>query len=199
MLYNYSMAANLKSQQAGGRATAIIARKQACERYYASPNYCKHCGAVIELRPNSKTRDARIKKFCNHICAASHSNKIRLYTKPKKKRVCANCAAEFLNGRADRRFCDPCSEEYKNRLAVRSLAKATHSEIRSHARATLKNTPAICFNCGYDKFVEVCHINPVKSFPETALLKDANHIDNLVKLCPNCHWEFDHGILKLLP
>jgi hypothetical protein len=24
-----------------------------------------------------------------------------------------------------------------------------------------------------------------------------NSLDNLVGLCPNCHWEFDHGLLQL--
>jgi predicted HNH restriction endonuclease len=24
-----------------------------------------------------------------------------------------------------------------------------------------------------------------------------NALDNLVGLCPNCHWEFDHGLLQL--
>jgi hypothetical protein len=23
-----------------------------------------------------------------------------------------------------------------------------------------------------------------------------NSLDNLVGLCPNCHWEFDHGLLQ---
>jgi predicted restriction endonuclease len=24
-----------------------------------------------------------------------------------------------------------------------------------------------------------------------------NSLDNLLGLCPNCHWEFDHGLLRL--
>jgi 5-methylcytosine-specific restriction endonuclease McrA len=55
----------------------------------------------------------------------------------------------------------------------------------------------VCQNCGYDKHVQICHIKPIKNFEETATLSEVNASDNLVVLCPNCHWEFDHGLLKL--
>lgn len=54
-----------------------------------------------------------------------------------------------------------------------------------------------CMNCGYNKHVEICHIKPIASFPKETLLTEINHIDNLISLCPNCHWEFDNGILEL--
>ncbi len=57
--------------------------------------------------------------------------------------------------------------------------------------------PRKCFVCGYDKYIEVCHIIGISTFNENTLITQINSIDNLIALCPNCHWEFDHGLLKL--
>ena len=54
-----------------------------------------------------------------------------------------------------------------------------------------------CIACGYSKHVEVCHIRAVADFSGTALLEEINQDTNLVGLCPNHHWEFDHGLLEL--
>lgn len=53
-----------------------------------------------------------------------------------------------------------------------------------------------CFKCGYDKAVEICHIQSVSSFDGSATIGEVNHPTNLVALCRNHHWEFDHGYLK---
>jgi len=37
----------------------------------------------------------------------------------------------------------------------------------------------------------------VSDFPDAALIAEINDIANLVALCPNHHWEFDHGVLTL--
>lgn len=54
-----------------------------------------------------------------------------------------------------------------------------------------------CAICGYDKHVEIAHIKPVSEFDDNTLISEINSIDNLIALCPNHHWEFDHGILKI--
>ena len=54
-----------------------------------------------------------------------------------------------------------------------------------------------CYICGYNKHVEVCHIKPVSEFNDSITIQEINSLDNLVGLCPNCHWEFDNGMLKL--
>jgi heterodisulfide reductase subunit B len=65
--------------------------------------------------------------------------------------------------------------------------------VRSRARAVFKDHPQICQTCGYDKHVEICHKKAIKDFPHTALVSEINSPDNLLMLCPNCHWEFDHS------
>jgi predicted restriction endonuclease len=59
----------------------------------------------------------------------------------------------------------------------------------------LYNNP--CQNCNYDKHVELAHIKDIADFPVTTLIREVNDPINILVLCPNCHWEFDYGDLKL--
>ena len=59
------------------------------------------------------------------------------------------------------------------------------------------NGPDECAECGYDKHYEICHILPINSFTEDSNISEVNDFDNLVALCPNCHWEFDNGLLNI--
>lgn len=71
--------------------------------------------------------------------------------------------------------------------------------IAKHARIIFNksNKEKKCFNCRYDKHIEVCHIKAVSEFSDESILNEINNIDNLVALCRNCHWEFDNGLLIL--
>ena len=60
------------------------------------------------------------------------------------------------------------------------------------------NKPEKCFICGYKIYTEVCHIKAVADFEEVATLSEINSPDNLIRLCPNHHWEFDHKLIKLV-
>jgi predicted restriction endonuclease len=59
------------------------------------------------------------------------------------------------------------------------------------------NGEKTCKVCGYDKHIQVCHIKSVSSFKDDDLITEINSKNNLVGLCPNHHWEFDHGFLNL--
>jgi hypothetical protein len=71
----------------------------------------------------------------------------------------------------------------------------TYIKIRSRARTKAKQLGIMqkgCVKCGYNKHVEVCHIKPISSFDISTMLSVVNDVSNLIVLCPNCHWEFDH-------
>ena len=72
-------------------------------------------------------------------------------------------------------------------------------EIQKNARATYQRSskPNYCIVCGYDKTYEVAHIKAVSDFDDDVLISEINNINNLIALCPNHHWEFDHGKLDL--
>ena len=78
--------------------------------------------------------------------------------------------------------------------------QSARTAIRKHAADIYftKTTNPQCVVCGYTKHVQVAHRVSVSSFPAETLLTEINHITNLVGLCPNCHWEFDHDLLKLV-
>ena len=84
---------------------------------------------------------------------------------------------------------------FKNRKNWQSARTAIQKDAR---KIFFKNnSKPKCAICEYDKHVEVAHKRPVSDFPDTALISEINSIDNLVGLCPNHHWEYDQGLLKL--
>lgn len=73
-------------------------------------------------------------------------------------------------------------------------------KVRNHARKYVKpymGEPK-CAVCGYSTYVEICHKKPIRDFDDSATLKEINHLDNLVFLCPNHHKELDLGLLNLV-
>ena len=81
----------------------------------------------------------------------------------------------------------------------RSNWQSWRSTIQKNARDTYNksNKPKHCVICGYDKTYDVAHIKAVSDFDDDVLVSEINNIDNLISLCPNHHWEFDHGQLNI--
>lgn len=70
-------------------------------------------------------------------------------------------------------------------------------KLHEHARGIAGSRKRVCVRCRYDKHVEVAHIRAVSSFPKAATYAEVNAPENLLILCPNCHWEFDRGMFSL--
>ena len=72
-----------------------------------------------------------------------------------------------------------------------------YNRIRSHARQLVKQWgwEYKCIYCGYSNHIEVCHIKDIGSFDLATLISTVNDESNLVILCPNHHWEMDHGMI----
>lgn len=154
---------------------------------------CLHCGT-----------ETTNPKFCSRRCAAIVTNK----ASPKRKttRKCSKCENTVANYRTT--LCKNHLDEYKNSEdyknstigEYRNIQSVSgkhpswlHSHIRNFARSWLKELRLkACAFCGYEKHVELAHIKAVSDFEDTALLKEVNSIDNVIQLCPNCHWEFDN-------
>lgn len=77
--------------------------------------------------------------------------------------------------------------------------QSARSSIQKIARKTyFENTKEPkCAICGYSKHVEVAHIKAVSEFDDNTTIKEINSLSNLIGLCPNHHWEYDNGMLKL--
>lgn len=150
------------------------------EEYLANPNKCLACGAPIVPTGTQIVSDIKHKKFCNTKCFGVYSRK-PVIQKPKAVRALRPNSV-LLRSKAD--F---------------SSAKNYHSRVRCNSRSTFRASgrDLVCAVCGYSKFVEICHIKDLKDFTEDTSVSIINSIDNLVALCPNHHWEFDHGLISL--
>lgn len=153
---------------------------------------CPNCG-----------KETKNPKFCSKTCAAQINNK--LFPKRKTNRkciVCGDVVKSYKRSRCEKhwedykanKFIHRTIGEYRNLNSVRGRhASWVHAHVRQFARSwnkdLLKNP---CAHCGYTKHVELCHIKPLSSFKDTALLGEVNGKDNVIQLCPNCHWEFDN-------
>ena len=152
-------------------------------------NHCLHCAAP--------TANA---KYCSRSCA-NHVNG-RLF--PSRKRVarsCKHCGAALASRRTTCDGCNPSRVDWRSVSLGQLKAKALQqyaAQVRSLARATYRQAgrPRACAVCGYDTHYEVCHVRPINEFLPTDAVADVNAFDNLVALCPNHHWEFDHGHLS---
>jgi hypothetical protein len=121
--------------------------------------------------------------------------------------MCDKCGIWCGSGR---KYCKDCRIKVKQDLKEQSLqAKKSdavylageisnrYAKIRYHAREMYSKELTKCERCGYDKHVEICHIKAIKQFSEESTIKEINDRSNIIGLCPNCHWEFDHGLLKI--
>jgi 5-methylcytosine-specific restriction endonuclease McrA len=144
-------------------------------------------------------------KFCSSSCAAKYNN-VRFPKRSVPKHYCV-CGKE-INKRTKQ--CAGCRNKQRVEKTLmytigqlKSLYKENFAGVAAKMRGYSKykylksGKPLVCFNCGYSKHVEVCHIKAVASFSDSATMEEVNNLDNLVALCPNCHWEFDHGLLFL--
>lgn len=152
---------------------------------------CTECG-----------RETTNPKFCSQSCATKYNN--RLNPKRKKKpRYCKDCGAEV---QGYRKKCDNCLQDNYVDWAEKTIGdiqKAAKYQVSAQLRDIARRNyassglPYICRNCGYDKHAEICHIRAIRDFPEDTRVAVVSGLDNLVALCPNCHWEFDRGLLTI--
>lgn len=147
---------------------------------------CLECG-VATINP----------KFCSRSCAATHNN--RLVPKRVKTLMCAKDGCETLVY-SRLKFCKRHSRTNIQEFTIgemRSSARyQVHAAARQMARKYAKEEldTSKCWACGYDKHIEVCHVRDLKDFPSDTKMVDT-YTNNVVVLCRNHHWEFDHGFL----
>ena len=112
----------------------------------------------------------------------------------KRSINCKKCRIEKLNmiDYSLQDVIDTCIKTYGR------INANVYNKIRDRAKTILKNDrEKICQHCGYSKHVEACHKIAISSFPKETMVSVINDLNNLLYLCPNCHWEFDNNLIEL--
>lgn len=171
--------------------------------------HCLQCGKPIKPK----------RKFCSVSCSAFFVNK----DKPRKRGsflipidTCKICGSQIPENKERREkkdklrtqltVCRQCKDRAgnfsKGSVLSRDGSRREHNvTITKHSRRmySVSGRPRVCAECGYSLHVDICHVKSVESFTDSDLLRDINDEKNLVALCKNHHWEFDHGILPWNP
>lgn len=147
-------------------------------------------------------------KFCSSSCFSTYYNKNENGRKTGRKRKQKLSACHICGGLCEgrKKRCKNCKFKIKTSkneyVSIENLTKQQvltndtqkYRRIRTHARSIAEEHNLLhqCIQCNYNRHVECCHKKPIKSFPPDALIKEINDPKNLMGLCPNHHWEFDH-------
>jgi len=136
-------------------------------------------------------------KFCSRSCNVSYQNK----QNPKRSKTgsCKRCG-QSINSTLS--YCPNCRNgrdmTLQQAIYHRHHKSSAFALVRSRARAILrKANRTTCEQCDYDKHVEAAHKKPISEYDLNTPISVINHPDNLVALCPNCHWELDNNLLSL--
>jgi len=136
-------------------------------------------------------------KFCSRSCSAKVNNH-KIPKRIARVRICLRCPCQVPIGRT---LCDDClaSTALKDMTLSEAIYTKHHPSsafalVRSRARQVVKDWDKVCTHCGYSKHVEVCHIKAISEHSLDTNISVINEPSNLILLCPNCHWEFDHAL-----
>ena len=142
-------------------------------------------------------------KFCSRSCSAIYNNK-GIKRHGNNTTICPMCGG---NKSLTSETCLNCFrirttvKQGKRKLeeVIRDNSKYKCEQVRRHAHAVMRdfsNKEKKCEVCGYDIYLELCHIKPIVDFDFEDLLEDINNLDNLMWLCPNHHKEQELGLLE---
>ena len=145
-------------------------------------------------------KDTNNPRFCSRSCAAKRNNV--LAPKRRMQGTCAVCGDAIPHRN---KYCHAHRPKPLDRdLPIGAIADGSdhpacrHARLRQDARRVYyASMPVKCVRCGYDKHVEICHRKALATFPLDTPISVVNSLDNLVGLCPNCHWELDNGLLQI--
>ena len=149
-------------------------------------NVCKACG--------HKTNNP---KFCGRSCSAKFNN--NKFPKRKPLGICLDCGGPCKKRGKRCLSCSSKNRSFFDKSTMGDLRKHKnmHQRLRYHSRKVGSVLENVCLNCGYSKHTDVCHIKDIKDFTDDCLVSEVNDINNLVRLCKNCHWEFDNNLLEI--
>ena len=144
-------------------------------------------------------------KFCSRSCSAVYTNARRSAESYRRgEGRCKDCGTTISKQRAR---CKPCSAKWQSERTLSDSVtleeavlryknhhpSSAFALVRTRARVVMKREGRYgkCEWCGYDKHTEACHRTAIKDFDPSTTITEINAPENLLALCPNCHWEHD--------
>ena len=164
---------------------------------------CAQCGTETG---RSGPEKGCLNVFCGRSCAAKY-NSARYPRKPPPK--CRKCGIALPRGSTSRMSCEKCKRptyattertigDVRRALGNKGKHRSwLHAAVREHNRTYNAVLRTRCQVCGYDRHVELAHVQAINTFPDEALLIEVNSPLNNLVFCRNHHWEFDNGVLRL--
>lgn len=152
---------------------------------------CVVCNKEFEKTPGYlKHSPAR---YCSFVCAGKGRSLGLTKIKPAEilHLKCEECGKEYdklrkLVGRLPRKY---CSRECSSKARAKGIKTRSNSIGAMQQRAHRRRKYHVCAICGFDRFVEGCHIH--------ALTNGGKQEEaNIIYLCPNHHRLFDNRLLK---
>lgn len=166
-------------------------------------------GAIIQERPKNRPvikclrchKETKNPKFCSSSCAAIYNNKQRKHEDNncircgKKIRSICMCCKECLPFYKIEKYGEKTIREFREIPA----SKNRYQNVRNHAHrvAALYGIIKKCSFCDCNNHLDLCHIEDIGTFTDDTQLNIINSPTNLIYLCPNHHWDLDHGYLKI--
>ena len=189
----------------GSFHTQTIARK-----FGSWNNALMECfGEIIREKPSERSiikcpvcgKETKNPKYCSKSCSARINNS--LFPKhPRRK--CLRCQTPT---RSKTHYCQKCLtlnkiEIYGEKTIkdfTSTYARHKYQNIRNHAHRIMHfyEIRKECPYCSYKNHVQLCHIKDIGKFNKNTKLNVVNALSNLIYLCPNHHWDLDHGLLSL--
>jgi hypothetical protein len=172
----------------------------------STKNQCPSCGGLKKTTSKicSKCRyPAKVITLClNCNKETTNPSDKMISNRRKPEHKCKVCETPIGH---NQRYCsDDCksvTSMMNNTMCHYNQIKGNgkYNSIRAKARILYQQSqkPYVCYNCGYDKHVQICHLKPLHLFADDTLISIVNDLNNLIALCPNCHWELDNNILSL--
>lgn len=163
----------------GAQARNKTAHERAVERYRGVDPTCLQCGNKINLEEKSYWMSIAVaakRKFCSFSCVRNYHWQNNRATMLKRNKAFEGSDITLLQ--------------------LKTKNSGWRTSIARNARLIFNNSdrPKACAHCPRIGHVQIAHKKAVSSFPDTALICEINHIDNLLPLCPNCHDDFDSNV-----
>lgn len=160
---------------------------------------CKNCNVEF-FKKNYEARTCN-NHYCSVKCSNSVNNKSR--KRSRKSKYC-RCGCDITyRQNLKSKICDDCRlmKTVDNQTVEQAISNYSgtnrYRKIRDSAHNKYKKLATNCQICNYSNHVEICHIKAISTFSLDTLVKEVNAKDNIAFLCPNHHWELDHGFIEL--